>query len=119
MNFKQLTSVVAAGVVAASMVMPSATIAAGFTPEYVDAHEWATTNGIIKKTSIEQAEMTTSTTKAMMAKMLVNFAEKYGFVDANSKISQAGDCKNFADIDYLKNQDLHEYVIKACEYGIM
>ena len=54
-----------------------------------------------------------------MAKMLVNFAEKYGFVDANSKISQAGDCKNFADIDYLKNQDLHEYVIRACEYGIM
>ena len=119
MNFKKLTSVVAAGVVTATMVMPSTTFAAGFTPEYVDAHEWATTNGIIKKTSIEEAEMTISTSKAMMAKMLVNFAEKYGFVDANSKISQAADCKNFADIDYLKNQDLHEYVIRACEYGIM
>lgn len=55
MNFKNLTSVIAAGVVAVSMVMPSATIAAGFTPEYVDAHEWATTNGIIKKTTIEEA----------------------------------------------------------------
>ena len=63
--------------------------------------------------------MTGITTRAMMAKMLVNFAEKYGFVDANSKIAQAADCKNFADIDFLKGQDLHEYVIEACEYGIM
>jgi uncharacterized protein involved in tellurium resistance len=114
MNFKNLTSVIAAGVVAVSMVMPSATIAAGYGAELEGAYEWAYKNGVTTMKSIDQANMYGNLTRIAMAKMLSNYAIN----NLGKKPDTSIEC-TFPDVSKEMDRAYDNGVTNACQLGIM
>ena len=86
----------------------------GYTQEQVNAYQWARSLKITTKDSIDQANMNGEVSRAEIAKMMVNF------IKATPELwIQKDPSKNCNFKDGKIWGDLEDYLIEACQYGLM
>jgi hypothetical protein len=116
MNIKKMFTTLSAMVVAVTMTMPSVSVfGASYTAELEGAYNWAHKNGVTTMDTIDNANMYGAITRAEMAKMLSVYATD---VMAEPLTPDTSANCSFTDIDSVKG-DLHDYIIKSCQLGIM
>ena len=97
----------------ATQLIPAGALAATYSAELEGAYNWAYSKGVTTMSSIDNANMYGAMTRAEMAKMISVYAvEVLGMTPDTSRAC------NFSDIDSVKG-DLHDYIIKSCQLGIM
>lgn len=106
-QFKKLFAVVASVAMAATM-LPT-TFAATYSTEVEGAYSYAYANSITTVSTIDAANPYGKATRAQVAKMIANWAEK----EADDSIA----C-SFSDSAAAEG-DLAEYMVKACKMGLM
>jgi hypothetical protein len=113
MNIKKLFAVLAGVSMLATQLIPAGALAATYSAELEGAYNWAYSKGVTTMSSIDNANMYGAMTRAEMAKMISVYAvEVLGMTPDTSRAC------NFSDIDSVKG-DLHDYIIKSCQLGIM
>ena len=86
----------------------------GYTQEQEGAYQWARSHNITTKDSIDQANMNWEISRAEIAKMIVNFIKATPELWLRKDTSKT--C-NFKDGKIWG--DLEDYIIEACQYGLM
>jgi predicted transcriptional regulator len=114
MNIKKMFTVLSGVIVAATMVMPSASVlGASYSQELQDAYNWAHDKGITTMSTIDNANMYGAITRAEMAKMLSVYATK-----VLGKTADTSKTCRFTDTDSV-NSELRGYITESCQLGIM
>jgi hypothetical protein len=115
MNLKKLFAAVAGVSLLANTLLPASVLGAtAYGAELENAYAYAYGIGATTQYPIENANIYGAITRAELAKVIGNWAEKVLGKKADTSITP-----NFSDIASLRNSDLYAAVIKAAQMGIM
>jgi len=115
MNLKKLFSVVAGVSLLANTLLPATALGAtSYGEELEKAYAYAYGVGATTQAPIDNANMYGAITRAELAKVIANWAEKVLDREADTSVSA-----NFTDIASLKGSDLYDAVIRATQMGLM
>ena len=115
MNLKKLFAVAAGTLLTVNALTPMAAFGATtFSAELTSAYAYAYGIGATTQYPIENANIYGAITRAELAKVIANWAEKVLGLTPDTSITPS-----FSDIASLKNSDLYDAVIRATQMGLM
>jgi hypothetical protein len=115
MNLKKLFAATSGVMMAVSAVLPASVLGAtSYGEELESAYAYAYSVGATTQYPIENANIYGAITRAELAKVISNWANKVLGVEADTSSTPS-----FSDINSLKNSDLYAAVITATQMGLM
>ena len=83
--------------------------------QHEEAYNWAIKNKIIDKKTFPSSWIYNHLTRWELAVIVANFSKK---LNKDKKFTKT-QCSNFEDLDTVENPVIKDWMIRACEYGLM